>query len=346
MAPLTHVILLCCAAQLVAASRARSSGAAGRQFLAGGSDLRPDLAAGLLASLEDEWKSQAAAFVACNGTEGSPCETSSTAFTASCSKVVSAVVKGSSGNRATVADYMGEVCGEATLQGWKRDHCHGFKQALMSFMSADDYSNRENLDVAGLCSGLWQGFSKEELALHKLELERQEKAREEAAKKAAEEAAAEKKRQEEAAKFAAEEAKKRAEEEARRKAEEARQKAEEEKRHAEEKRRMEEEEVARQAQEAKRQAEEAAARLEAKREEAAREAEEARRKLEVAQAAALKIHQLHAPANSSGAAGSGQATESNTSAVNSTAATANLTGQVPVGNSTNATVAALNATKK
>mmetsp|Transcript_12890 Transcript_12890/g.40695 ORF Transcript_12890/g.40695 Transcript_12890/m.40695 type:complete len:347 (-) Transcript_12890:21-1061(-) len=346
MAAFARALLLClCAAPYADASRGQGSGAGERRLRKGGADLQPELAAELLTKVEDGWKAEAAAFVACNASTGGGCAKSEEAFKSSCVTVVGAVLKGSSGDRNAVAEYMDDVCGEPLLRGWKRQHCQAFKQALASFMTADAYDNREHLDASRLCRGLWQRFSAEEAEERRHALEAQEKARAEAAKRAEEAAKVAAKRKEEEAKAAAEEAKKHAEQEAKHKAEEAKRKAEEERLQAEARRRKEEDEVARQAAEAKRQAEEAAKRVKAKQEEAAKEAELAKRKMEEAQAAVKKVHQYHSRKSDSNASEAATPVNS-TNASSAAPPAARLATEVAVVKSTNATAVPSKGTRK
>lgn len=231
-----------------------------KSFLA--SDLQPDVVAHTLLQVEDEWRAQAASFAECNvtlseGADLSECGSATSAFQKSCSTVVEAVVKASSGDRSHVKEYMGVVCGENELSGWHQERCSELASSVYDAMSDDNYENRENFNVANLCTGFWSRFTVEEKA--RVDEERAER---EAAEKKAEEERIEAEKK--AAALAAEEQKRR------------------EKEAAEER-----------AQEAKRQAEEAAAALKAKKEEAERQAEEARHKMEEAQAAAEAAAKHH-----------------------------------------------------
>lgn len=229
-------------------------------FLA--SDLQPEVVAHTLVKVEDEWRAQAASFAECNatlsvGSEISECNSAPNAFQKSCFTVVSAVVKSSSGDRSHVKEYMGIVCGESELSGWHQERCQELSSSVFDAMSDDNYENRENFNVANLCTGFWSRFTVEERARVD-----QERAEREAAEKKAEEERVE------AEKKAAAEA-------------------------AEEQKRREKEEAEIKAAEAKRQAEEAAAELKAKKEEAERQAEEAKHKMEEAQQAAEAAAKHH-----------------------------------------------------
>merc|ERR1719324_188663 len=111
--------------------------------------------------------------------------------------VAHAMVAGSSGDNAVVTEYMGYVCNSTKLQGWKHEGCLNFAAAVDKIMSGDNYYNRNQLNVTGLCGEFWAKFSAEEEAR-----EATERAAREAERKKREEEAAE------AAKAAAEEAKK------------------------------------------------------------------------------------------------------------------------------------------
>lgn len=247
------------------AADARGANRRGKAFLSLSSDMQPEVVARTLAEVEDEWKAQAAAFAECNATQTDECGSAPSAFSKSCSTVVSAVVQASSGDRASVKEYMTTVCGEKELSGWHQERCTELASAVTDTMLDDNYENRENFNSNGLCTNFWSKFVVEEKA--RVDKERAE--REAAEKKAAEEAA-------EAAKKAAEEA-------------------------AEEQKKKEKEEAEQKAAEAKRQAEEAAAELAAKKAEAERQAEEAKHKMLEAQAAAEEAAKHHHSVNASNA---------------------------------------------
>jgi len=283
------------------ADSSNGRGAGRRAVLATTSALRPELVAQLLMQVEDDWKREAGQFVSCNRTMGSeaPCNAARKAFGGSCSKVVGAVLGGSDGDKDKATEYLGDICRQPSLQGWRRDKCNSFARGLLGAMSENGFSNRNFFDSSSVCTGLWSNIAAEEKlflaeaeqkrALEHLEAARKAEAdrlrakqeRAEAAKKAehealkaAIEAETQRKNNELMEKRKAEEAKIKAEVAVRELAEQERQK---EARHREE-------EAIRQAEEAKQAAEQAAERLKAKREEAARE--------EAAEAAARKAHEL------------------------------------------------------
>jgi len=251
--------------------------------------MQPEVVARTLSEVEDEWKSQAASFAECNTTETSECGSAPEAFSKSCSTVVSAVVQASSGDRASVKEYMNTVCAENELSGWHAERCTELATAVTDTMLDDNYENRENFNSGSLCTNFWSKFVVEEKA--RVEKERAE--REAAEKKAAEEAA-------EAAKKAAEEA-------------------------AEAQKQKEKEEAEQKAAEAKRQAEEAAAELAAKKEEAEKQAEEAKAKMEQAQAAAQEAAKHHREVLANNTAHSNVTASNATLAKNTTAPVAKNT---------------------
>jgi len=232
--------------------------------------MRPDVVAKTLASVETEWKQQAAVFTECKQGD---CSAAHKSFDKSCATVVEAIVQGSSGDRHKATEYMSNVCQQGVLAPWQKLRCSDLASAVVDHaMSADNYANRNSLNPARVCTGFWSKFVDEERKREAVEAK--EKAEREAkeAKERAEREAREAKEAAEAKKKAEEEAKK----EAARKAEEEARKAKQE---AEEKSRRE-------AQEAKDRAEEAAKRLAEKKAEAEKmrleaelKAEEAKRQM-------------------------------------------------------------------
>lgn len=182
-------------------------------------DLRPDVAAHLLVNVEDEWQSQATVFAECNSTQ-SDCGNAPVSFTKSCGTVVGAVVKASSGNKASVVEYMNVVCQQAELQGWRSSRCGELASTVANALSADDYQNRENFQTEALCKTYWTGFATRER--ERVEKDRAEREAQEA-KEAAVRAEEEKKAAAEAEQLEKDQERKEAQE----KAEEAKQKAEE-----------------------------------------------------------------------------------------------------------------------
>jgi len=242
----------------------------GRNFL--GTNMRPDVVANTLMNVEEEWRAQAAIFSQCNstGSDGAGivhCQDAPNSFGKSCGTVVSAIVQGSDGDRNVAKEYMSDVCSQASVTGWHKQHCLSLAQAVSTLMSADSYSNRNGFDSTKVCTGFWADFVQEEQK--RLEEERLE--REAAEKKAAEEE-----------KIAKEAAEKRAQEEA---AEQVRKAAEEAK--AEEARK-EVERVAQQKAEAEAKAKEAGDRLAQKKAEAEAMAKAAQQKIDEAKQAEME----------------------------------------------------------
>lgn len=127
-----------------------------------GGAMQPAVAAHTLSKVENEWRSQALLFAECKANGLSDCGRAQNIFQKSCSTVVSAVVAASSGDVDTVKEYMGVVCAEPELKGWKQDRCQNFAKAISQTMTADNYANREYLNTQGLCLNFWSAMSTEE----------------------------------------------------------------------------------------------------------------------------------------------------------------------------------------
>merc|ERR1719221_2061283 len=127
--------------------------------------MQPQQVALTLSRVETEWRSQALQFVECKADAGrSGCGTLQGTFRKSCGMVVNAVVSASSGDKGTVNDYMSIVCNEPQLHGWQQERCHSFAEAILTTMTADNYENRENLNVGALCTNFWAQMSSAEAA--------------------------------------------------------------------------------------------------------------------------------------------------------------------------------------
>lgn len=259
----------------------------GQAFLS--SDMQPELVARTIVKVEDEWRAEAASFAECNETLSADadvtaeCGSATAAFQKSCATVVDAIVRASSGERSRVQEYMGIVCGEATLSGWHQARCGEFASSVVEAMADDDYENREGFAPAKSCTVFWSRFAVEERA--RVDQERAER---------------------EAAEKKAEDERIQAEQEAAARA-------------AEEQKRREKEEAEEHARETKRQAEEAAEKLKTQREEAERQAEEAKRKMEEAKAVAEEAAARHREMLARAA----NATLNGSAAVNATSASQN-----------------------
>merc|ERR1719217_1133015 len=129
-----------------------------------------------------------------------------------------AVMSGSSGEKASVKEYLTDVCGQSILKDWHKERCLGLAKAVDKVMTEDAYENRQNFATVDLCQDMWtevvagEKDRAEKEAKEEGEREAKRAAEEEARKK--EEAEAEAKREKEEA-----EAKAKAEEEAKAKAE-------------------------------------------------------------------------------------------------------------------------------
>jgi len=131
-------------------------------FLKFGGAMQPTVAARTLSKVESEWRSEALLFAECQADHHADCGRLQSSFQKSCGTVVNAVVAASSGDRDTVNEYMGVVCNEIDLKDWKHERCHSFAQAILNTMTADQYENREHLNMQGLCHGFWARMSSEE----------------------------------------------------------------------------------------------------------------------------------------------------------------------------------------
>merc|ERR1719389_755536 len=103
------------------------------------------------------------------------------------------MIEGSSGDGAVVTEYMSYVCNSSELVGWKQEGCYSFARAMGAIMTDDKYSNRENLNITGLCGRYWEKFSAEEEK--RLEKEREIAEKERAEREAEEEKRVEKERE-------------------------------------------------------------------------------------------------------------------------------------------------------
>lgn len=162
-------------------------------FLSADSFMQPAVVARTLSHVEDEWKVRARAFIECELSEDKEgvirdCDDTPSDFSKSCSTVVSAVVQGSSGNLATMREYMGNVCNQAIMTGWHQTSCVAIANTIGSKMSASRYDNRVNFQTSAVCDDFWSSFLAEQKTLHQKELvaikEREKKDLEVAAKEA------------------------------------------------------------------------------------------------------------------------------------------------------------------
>jgi len=215
-----------------AAAGLEARGSKNNGFLAAVNRMQPTVAAHSLARVEGQWRSEVLQFSECNAESShGDCAQSQKAFEKSCSTIVTAVVAASSGDCDTVKEYMGVVCDEPELKGWKQERCTHFTHSITETMTADSWDNREQLDVSGLCVRFWANVSASEASRVMMEHEEQAK------KLQAERAEAAEQAKESAVKAAAEEAARKAAAEAEAAAEKKRKQAEEQHRQAEEQRR-------------------------------------------------------------------------------------------------------------
>jgi len=127
-----------------------------------GGAMQPTVAARTLSKIESEWRSQALLFAECQADGHNDCGRVQSSFQKSCGTVVTAVVAASSGDRDTVHEYMDVVCNEPELKDWKHERCQNFAKAISNSMTADNYENREHLNMQDLCLGFWARMSSEE----------------------------------------------------------------------------------------------------------------------------------------------------------------------------------------
>jgi len=156
----------CVAAFVAAVSTCVSPAAAlsnsGQFFLS--SEMRPEVAAKTLARVQDEWIVEAAAFADCQAKSGAlgNCGGSQQSFGASCSKVVDAIVRGSSGDQNKVAEYMNSVCAQHSLSSVHHTHCLGLQHAIDGALQFNSYENRMRYNSGALCSKFWSTFAESE----------------------------------------------------------------------------------------------------------------------------------------------------------------------------------------
>jgi len=148
--------------------------------------MRPDVVANILANVENEWRTQAAEFIAGSASASKAAPGS---FAKSCSTVVSSVVQGSGGDRKVAKEYMNQVCSQKVLEGWHKSRCVALAASITDHaMLADSYANRQNLNSKKVCTGFWSIFVESEKNREAEEAKvraEQEKVRAEEEKKAA-----------------------------------------------------------------------------------------------------------------------------------------------------------------
>lgn len=145
----------------------------GRAFLS--LNLHPETVAKTLSHVEDEWQAQARAFIRCELTASQEviirdCDDTPSAFSKSCATVVSAVVQGSSGVPNVMKEYMGDICGQATMASWHQVSCNVLSNRIFSRMSASSYENRVRFPTGAVCDDFWTSFLAEQKTVHHAEL--------------------------------------------------------------------------------------------------------------------------------------------------------------------------------
>jgi len=155
--------------------------------LRGAANMQPDVVAHALAGVEDEWVAQASLFIECSGSASGEsdslvdCHAAPKAFEKSYGTVVNAMLQGSGGDKEAVNEYLNDVCGQSSMQGWRAEQCHSLGKALDSVMSGSDYENRVNLKIGNLCTSFWGKFldgEKQRLAKDQTQHEQEAKAEE------------------------------------------------------------------------------------------------------------------------------------------------------------------------
>lgn len=144
-----------------------------RAFL--GTEMQPEVVARTLSHVEDEWKAQARAFIKCELSESNEaqirdCDDTPSSFEKSCSTVVSAVVKGSSGNPKVLVEYMGDVCRQKTMASWHQTSCAALADSINMKLTASHYDNRINFQAKPVCDEFWAQFLVEQKRVHEQEL--------------------------------------------------------------------------------------------------------------------------------------------------------------------------------
>jgi len=158
-------------------------------------DMRPEIAAALLSSVEEKWSKETVALLT-HTTKKLEKDVESEVVS-SCAKIANSIVKGSDGDRDKVADYMQDVC--AATKKADKELCQKFEDGILDYMSNDVEFNRDTLDTSKFCTKFYEGTVVEQAKGEQKRLEEEEKKRQEGAKKQAEEAAKKKAEEEKAA---------------------------------------------------------------------------------------------------------------------------------------------------
>lgn len=145
----------------------------GRSFL--GTDMQPETVAKTLASVEDEWKTQARSYIECEESESSEdairdCDSTPGPFSKSCATVINAIIRGSGGDRKVTREYMVDVCQQQNMGGWYRSGCVALAKDVNAKMTASSYDNRVSFPAAQVCDTFWGHFLEEQKPLRVQEL--------------------------------------------------------------------------------------------------------------------------------------------------------------------------------
>jgi hypothetical protein len=126
-------------------------------------NMRPDAVAHSLMVVEDEWISQAAAYVDCTGKatlkqaddSSDACFPAAEAFKKSCAMVVDAMFQGSRGDKDAVNEYLELVCGQSFLAARHRARCEKLAGAMNALMVEDSFWNRVDEQDLKICKDTW-----------------------------------------------------------------------------------------------------------------------------------------------------------------------------------------------
>jgi len=190
-------------ASLVAAAVATDDVSTGLGELEHLSSMQPEVVANLLAKVEHEWEALAKSDLNNKTKMG----VSLASMQSSCSKVAKAIISSSEGEKDRVTTYLGEVCDRASSDS--ASMCQNFASTLEAHLDADEFDNRESLDIpARFCADFYNGPVKKQaaviIAAEKIAAEKAKKAAEEKAKADAEAAKAKAEAEAKAAKAKAE----------------------------------------------------------------------------------------------------------------------------------------------
>lgn len=140
----------------------------GRGFLS--ADMQPEAVAKTLARVEEEWKNTAWSYLECEQSESGDdairdCDSTPSSFSESCKTVVSAIVKGSSGDPKVMKEYMVDVCKQDNMGDWHQSGCITLAKDVSAKMSAYTYDNRLSFPLAEVCDNFWGNFLEQQKPL-------------------------------------------------------------------------------------------------------------------------------------------------------------------------------------